>query len=492
MLEDNLFEIKVDNGIRTVHKKLTGRILVIDPTSPEPNRGSFCYLPYIFHNFLNTLNGVQVEIKENFTLPEMDGISQSHYDSIFVALWSYPQIEFCNYIHRTFKNAVFFGYRPLIQRQGLPFADVKASMIRIGIRQYPENYHKFEHLLLSDCDQHIVKKGEPPITMIPMFTSYGCPRGCKFCSATVNTRQYRVELLELDVFPMLRKCHLEGRHAIHFTDEDFFFDTERALSILCNAVEISDQWQFIALAHLDTLEKFINRMDRMRRPTRRDAIWKCLRLVEVGLESADSGLACKMGKRNINAADKPVSVARRCPAKILWLTMTFFPGETIGSLNRTGQFLQEWGLNPDEMSPRIVTNGTRGGLGQFFQYYDGCGIDESELAQLGQVLTDRPMRLLPSFVPYSFLDSRFQYNWPLMEVIKHEVLFYVSAYGLNLDIVEKVRGILEDFSTSKITPDMVACKARGMTLPEDAKYNHFVDVVVYLAILARLGVITEA
>ena len=75
----------------SVPKELAGRILVIDPTSPEPNRGSFCYLPYILTNYLNTIPQEQVRIAENFTLPDMDGIVG--YDHILVALWSYPQID---------------------------------------------------------------------------------------------------------------------------------------------------------------------------------------------------------------------------------------------------------------------------------------------------------------------------------------------------------------------------------------------------------------
>ena len=471
-------------------KELAGRILVIDPTSPEPNRGSFCYLPYILTNYLNTIPQVQVCIAENFTLPNIDGIVG--YDHIFVALWSYPQIEMCNYLYRTFgKKVHFFGYYPLITRLGLPTLYLEDKQIAEGMRHYPQNYDKYEHLLLSDCDQHIVKPGESPIKMVPMFTSYGCPRGCRFCSATANMscqKKKRISLPVSDVLEMLHMCNLQGRYAIHFTDEDFFYDTERAFRILLAAVGISHKWQFIALAHLETLENFINYMEAstVEQPTK-DAIWKCLRLVEVGLESADVDLARKMGKRNASAADRPFSVARRCPTKILWLTMTFFPGETIGSLNATGAFLEQHGLDAKEMSPRIVTNGTQGGLGQFFQFYDGTGISEGALSSAGYILTDRPMRLMPSFIPHSFLESKFAH---VATAHATDIDFFVNAYHLDRNIVAKVDAFLQQqpVTTPKAVCEHVYCSGSHIS---EVSYTTLADTVIYLAILARYRAIVE-
>lgn len=474
-------------------EELAGRILVIDPTSPEPNRGSYCYLPYIFYNYLKETHNDKVILKENFTLPDMDGIFEEMYGHIFVALWSYPQIEMCNYLYRTYGEKVhFFGYDPLIEHLRLPGVVIENHMIFSGMCAYPKYYDKFQHLLLSDCDQHIKKPGEPPITMVPLFTSYGCPRRCKFCSATAN-QSSRIGMSVPHAVDLIQQCHEQGRHNIHFTDEDFFYDAGRAYNILEKAVEMSDQWQFIALAHLDTLDKFINYVAVMEQPETAEKIWNSLRLIEVGLETADDKLARQMGKRGVSGQDKAVSVAKKCPSPILWLTMTFFPGETVGSLNRTGQFLKEYGLPIERMSPRIVTNGTVGGLGQFFQFYHGCGMSESALASHGMILTERPMRLLPSFIPYSFLMSNFvttvlYRNKENRGEVQELVDFYVNTYKLNKSHVRALDCAIRKYLHEIMTPTSVV----ELTLEGNRWYNHYVDAMIYIAILARLNLIVEA
>jgi hypothetical protein len=89
---------------------------------------------------------------------------------------------------------------------------------------------------------------------------------------------------------------------------------------------------------------------------------------------------------------------------IFWLVQSLFPGETIHSLNLTGTFMQEFGFEMDEVVGRLRTNGTKGGLGQFFQPYVGLPIYK-DLQANGMFLTERPIRLIPSYLPNSFLDS---------------------------------------------------------------------------------------
>lgn len=55
------------------------------------------------------------------------------------------------------------------------------------------------------------------------------------------------------------------------------------------------------------------------------------------------------------------------------------------------------------MSPRIKTNGTYGGLGQFFQLYPGTR-DYEVAKNSGKQISMRPTRLLPSFVPNTLLS----------------------------------------------------------------------------------------
>lgn len=464
--------------------------IIIDPTSPEPNRGSFCYLPYLLTNALSQYSNAY--LFEDFSLPQLDALEQDRAvigskAKILVALWSYPQIDLCLYLHRYFKGkAEFFGYYPLIEKLGLPAYYYTEQQIKVGMRTYPGRYDKYKHLLLSDCDEHIRGKDGVPITMYPMFTSYGCPNGCKFCSATVNNKRRRTVLPICDVLEMLQECVLSGRTNIHFTDEDFFYDSRRTFVILYAAhlmqKEHNVKWQFIALAHMRSLERFVDYLESNTDATTRQAVWDTLKLVEVGLESASAALAGQMGKRTEKDKIDPSVLHFRCPVPILWLTMTFFPGETIHTLNETGKFLAGHGLSLTQMSPRLATNGTWGGLGQFFQYYDGCGFTAEDLKKEGVVLCNRPVRLIPSFVPYSFLRSKFYYDRSRMLEVQDVFSVYTDMYAVeHRDVVNVVSHYLPgDLATPMEIIDVL--KAQG-------NVTKTTDVCIALAIMARLEII---
>lgn len=463
--------------------KLGRKVLVLDPTSPEPNRGSFCYLPYLAVMGMKRENQLsEITFKEDFTLAGLDEVQKEQWDNVFIALWSYPQIAFCEYLNRVFKGkALFFGYYPMIEYLGLPYAVVEEDEILYGMAEYPKNYKNFKHLLLSDCDQHIA--GDRNIEVVPLFTSYGCDRGCTFCSAAANCRHQRLVLPVDNVEKMLCECFNQLKWNIHFTDEDFLYDTERAYKILKFATQLTDQWQFIALAHLNTLDRFIDFVQQGD-PAVAERIWKCVRLFEVGLETASATVAKEMHKRGESGVEKASAVWEKCPVPILWLTMTFFPGETIGTISETGHFLEKYGLAKEQMTPRLVTNGTRAGLGQFFQPYHGVDKNFSALRKDGVLLSHTPMRLVPSFVPRSFLESRFA---PAGDSLESEELdFYVDVYGLNLgDRREKVNAHIQNSGNTCVDEIFQEIYAPHVSLTQ------FTDVCIYVALLARLELIKE-
>lgn len=456
-------------------------VLIIDPTSPEPNRGSFCYMPYLAKMGLQrTCQLSNVVLMEDFTLAGLDEVEKQNWDSVFIALWSYPQIAFCTYLDRVFRGkARFFGYYPIIEDLGLPMARLEDNEILYGMAEYPKNYKNFKHLLLSDCDQHI--QGGKDIEVVPLFTSYGCNRGCSFCSAAVNCQHRRLVLSTDDVENMLCECFSQIKWNIHFTDEDFLYDTERAYRILKFATSLSDQWQFIALAHLNTLDRFVDFVN-AGDPKVANKIWKCMRLFEVGLETASASVAKDMHKRGDSGVDKAISVWEKCPVPILWLTMTFFPGETIKSIRETGIFLTKYGLSKEQMTPRLVTNGTRAGLGQFYQAYHGTGMDFSRLRGCGTVLTETPMRLVPSFVPDSFRESMFVRN--ALFIYTEEFDFYKQVYGLHLDDqdLQKIDGAIGD------APTCVNDLTEKLGIKSSTLFS---DICICIALLARLDLIRE-
>lgn len=463
--------------------KLGRRVLVIDPTSPEPNRGSFCYMPYLATMGLKRENQLsEIVLMEDFTLAGLDDVQKQEWDNVLIALWSYPQIAFCEYLNRVFKGkALFFGYYPMIEYIGLPCAVVEDDEILYGMAEYPKNYKNFKHLLLSDCDQHIA--GDKDIQVVPLFTSYGCDRGCTFCSAAANCKHKRLVLPVDNVEKMLCECFNSVKWNIHFTDEDFLYDTERAYRILKFATSLSDQWQFIALAHLNTLDRFVDFVQQ-EDPKVAERIWKCMRLFEVGLETASASVAREMHKRGESGVEKASKVWEKCPVPILWLTMTFFPGETIGTINETGRFLKKYGLAKEQMTPRLVTNGTRAGLGQFFQPYHGVDKTFNVLKGEGLLLTHTPMRLVPSFVPDTFIESPFTATGGSLD--SEELDFYMDVYGVNLgEDLDRINNFILNSSNT--------CVGEILQEFQDV-YVHrtmFSDICIYIALLARLELIKE-
>lgn len=370
---------------------MQNRIVIIDPTSPEFNRGSFCYLPYLLFCALKA-KGYEVELVEDFSVANIDKLPPA--DQYLVALWSYPQIEACLVLNKFLPGKPqFFGYYALCREYNLSVYEVQSESILIGMSNYPKYYRHFTHLLLSDCDMHL-KKYDGQV--YPLFTSYGCPKGCAFCPSTANTNRKRHALPTIEVTEMLKACNGQGIKNIHFTDEDFFFNTHRARLILEEARDIGG-FNFIALGSVETVQRFINM------PGGAELLERSgVRLIEVGFETADDELSKKMGKGGVDAYSK---LAASCPVDIFWLTLTFFPGETISTLNKTGEFLRQHGFQMEELYGRIQTNGTVGGLGQFFQPYHGTK-GFKRIKQQGRAISTRPLRLLPSFIPFSFLDSR--------------------------------------------------------------------------------------
>lgn len=388
------------------------QIIIIDPSSTEFNRGSFCYAPYILYCGLKTL-GNDVLLYETFRPEDLDqieaAIDDEKPDAIIVTLWSYPQIEtsvllaeFIPYMKGV--KVHFMGYNPLIKHLGLPsIKEVigedpfeSTAFLEMALANYPTYFKDFDRLLLSDCDMHLAIK-ETGQTVYPLFTTFGCPNGCAFCPATVNCGRKRTELSFNFVYEMFYKCSYQGIRYIHLMDEDFFANIDRANGIL----------QFLkgkgfclnALSSSSQLVRYINKYGVQ---TIEDA---GLEIIEIGLETADEDVAKNMGAaKNRDKCEQLLHLVKGTSINLFWLVMTFFPGETIGSLNRTGDFMRAHGYETHEVVPRLRTNGTKGGLGQFFQPYHGTPIYEG-LREQGVFLTERPIRLLPSYLPSSFVND---------------------------------------------------------------------------------------
>lgn len=448
-------------------------INIIDPSSTEFNRGSFCYAPYLCYNGFNE-RSYNTNLMEAFRPEDLDTVPDAEIQVI--ALWSYPQIESAILLAQMLpfmfnKNNVYFvGYTPLIQELGLrhiitwkgydPLSD--HEFLKDAMFTYPTYYKDFHRLLLSDCDMHL-KHLEKDEKVYPLFTSYGCPNGCAFCPSTKNCGRERIELNLDEVKILLEDCKDKGIKSIHFTDEDFFFNIDRAHEILRY---ISD-WGMHLIA-LGSAEAVLNYYNKYGTECIKDA---GLEVIEIGFESGSEDLSKSMGSgKSLSDCHKLAELQHLFPFNIFWLVQTFFPGETIKTLNDTGAFMIRYGFNQTEVVGRLRTNGTKGGLGQFFQPYHGTSIYLT-LEKKGVALTARPVRLIPSYLPNSFLDSVIT---EIMPVIPKEALEYLQLYNVPSSLLR-----LDTFAT-------------GHTLREyitGHKDYTRIQVAICFAIFARFGII---
>lgn len=450
------------------------KVCIIDPSSTEFNRGSFCYAPYLLHNIFkgSTKDKEDIAFVEAFKMEDLDTIPES--DLYIVCLWSYPQIEACLTLYQNLpfmfgeNNVYFSGYTALIEQLGLPtLADAfgydllqNEELLLSAMSNYPNYYKDFKYLLLSDCDMHL-KSLEKDELVYPLFLSYGCPNGCSFCPSTLNCGKKRVVIPIEKSISILHQCKRQGIKAIHFTDEDFFFDIHRAYEILQGIAGMG--FNLIALGSAAAVRLFIQTYGT-------DILQEAgMKVIEIGFESGDSGMSKKMGTgKSLSDCEQLASIQHELPFDIFWLVLTFFPGETIQTLNETGKFLRKYGFDESEVVGRLRTNGTKGGLGQFYQPYHGTPLFKNA-DKRGEFLTHRPVRLSPSYLPNSFLDSVITEIRP--ERLEN-ALPWLRLYNVHIDI------------TSLSIGQKIAIHLRDLPLVQKVRR------AIALTILARMEVIS--
>jgi len=377
---------------------------IIDPISPEENRGSFCFLCYYLYAAFVEMDVDDVTLIENCCfVRDRDKLARiKSSDYVLVALWSHTQIEFCHLILGKFPQAQFFGYIPLIEAQGLPQYEIEKHVLHRGMRSYTQYLLDFEHIGACDSDGHI--EGRPEV--VHVCTKYGCSRNCSFCPVTPALQ---MGVTALTVAQAVRSIDNAMAHdlqaGVHFVDEDFLQNVQRAKGILEGSSKLTyPPTGYIVLSSVTSVTAFLASFE-----TDEEAFAFCekhgLYLIEIGLETASPSLSTQLGKPSFDWYEELAERCKDAPFDILWLTMSLVPGETLGSIRATGKFLEKWGLPPERLCPRIRTNGTVGGLGQFFQLYEGTRGYEKAV-QCGAELSAHPCRLFPSYVPYSLLDDK--------------------------------------------------------------------------------------
>jgi len=431
-------------------------VVIIDPSSTEFNRGSFCYLPYLLYSALKE-EKLKVEFFEDFNVSQIDFLPEAQ--NYLVSLWSCPQIDSCVVLNRflPFGKKYFFGYYPLIEYFKFPCLVVPDNLILEGMKSYYKMYSSFRTILLSDCDMHLKEYNGQ---VYPLFTSYGCNRSCSFCPTSINCSRKILSLDREEIKKILNFCNDVGVRNIHFTDEDFFYNIDRTYDIL-KSVEFKEM-NFIALGNADKVLRFIGKYGQ------EIFLNSGLRLIEVGFETGSSELAKSMNKPNFSKCKELAEKIDKSLVKLFWLTMTFFPGETLQTIKETSDFLRKYGYEIEELYGRIATNSTIGGLGQFFQPYHGTK-DYEILRDKGIFISDRPIRLVPSFLPNTFLDDFVEQK----RKITTDDIKWFDLYNFRTDIELLNNTVRENI-------DNIVKNRKDINIGQAA---------TYLAICSRLGII---
>jgi hypothetical protein len=148
-------------------------------------------------------------------------------------------------------------------------------------------------------------------------------------------------------------------------------------------------------------------------------------------------------------------------------------------LRSTGLFLEKYGFKLEELYGRIQTNSTLGGLGQFYQSYIGT-FENEDIKKKGIILSRRPVRLLPSFVPNSFLDCQVKRFRPIREEEKK----WYRLYKISDELFDYKPKMLANCDGSQQLDNIFGCFMN--LLDSGISYE---DAITFLAISARLGVI---
>ena len=361
--------------------------VIIQPTSTERVQSGICYMYQWLYVALREWRR-DVILYEDAGMDDIDTAfakPERTKDQIIVDLSSYPQIDTCQQIWREYgrsHNVKFHGFEPLIRAAGLP---VYESIVPImdGVVSYYKYTDMFLERTVSDYDEHLVSIDSHEF--LPLFLSVGCDRKCPYCYVGYSNFPHGALTLE-------QACKAIDHYAdrgldIHFYDEDLYA-YPHIDAVLDYLQHKTVNW--ICLATSVNLAKAIERNGQ-------DKILGAGNVLnEIGVETGDPTVLDK--KQNLQAL-------LRSDLRFFWLTVTFMPGETIKSKNLTGRFLAEHGQGYDDLLPRIRTNGSAGGLGQFFQPYHGTPWHKG-IAKRGRLYTDRPTRLWPSFIGNAFLTCK--------------------------------------------------------------------------------------
>lgn len=426
--------------------------LLLQPQTYEEVLASICYIVY-WNDTALRLAGHHVEFHEDTTYRQAcDAIDQwPKGRQVLIDLSSPPQAELCMTLWRKYRSThriAFVGYEPYAKQYGLPFYHLKQAGADItkGAHNYLYSIDRYKHSHAT-LDGHIKLPDGDTRLFMPAFWGVGCPRGCEYCY--INKVTYPYGFIGLEEGKRLIDYMIDRGWNIHFEDENFYLHPQ-AYDFVRYLRGRNTKWVCITDSVL--LSKAVERLGVQ--TMLESGHW----LSEVGLETTDPTVLKKRQDITglISIQNRSTTNEQVDSLNLFWLAVTLLPDETIGSMNRNGRFYDKHGMVYERLVPRLSTQSSVGGCGQFFLPYPGTKFWD-RVQKEGKWIASPPLRLRPSWVGNALLnDVPVAQRAPTEAEREQWISLYTNDAGLADRLLDKCDGKRTMEQVTGLEPDAVA------------------------------------
>lgn len=251
-----------------------------------------------------------------------------------------------------------------------------------ALKTNPENIDSFPLIQRAlpewtryDNDLHVY----PYTDAVPAMMSMGCRKRCSFCP-TAKVHRGKIYFGDPEkILPFYNSMN------VHFMDENFFMNDLRSTLPMLRRFKI----YWLAMVDYSDAERVFNEYGE-------DYLYDCgMRVLEIGLENID--LMRKVKGEGLKAKR----------VEILYLNMTFMPGETKETIKHTADWMKRHSLK----HPIHFYAGLWFAPGQYFYIYDDDefseDVAEPEIMtkEDGVEIESPEGRTMPTYIPNSFLSE---------------------------------------------------------------------------------------
>ena len=236
-------------------------------------------------------------------------------------------------------------------------------------------------------------------TAVDIIASRGCPFNCNYCtSPALYGRKVRFRSPENVVAELNEIVNCYGIKNIHFHDDCFLFDRERARKICELIISRKLKINWICLASIKNLLKSEEILPIMRKAG-------CVG-IEIGLESFDEAVLKSMNKnqreQDIFNVDKMLKKNEIYP---LYLMISFYPGETLYTCHKNADLLNKLSNNKLKIVDYLKAVHLPYSFGQFATPYKGTEFEKIAKTEGISFIKSAGdyNRQKVNFIPYSFL-----------------------------------------------------------------------------------------